>query len=132
MNKISIFTITVIVCIAITALSQKYSNAVTTANQDKWEYGVYQVNEGEYAYEWINNTKHVYAPNQQAFFEKLGAANMLVNMEGKYINTSPPFPTYLVDIAFLNYLGEQGWELVEASGFEKNSNHVFTFKRLIQ
>jgi hypothetical protein len=97
--------------------------SVTHSRLQQWEYGIYQVNEGKYVYEWLDNTQHIYAPNRQAFFEKLGIANALVKANQKYIQTSRPFPDYIVDAVVLNYLGDQGWELVESS------DRVFRLKR---
>ena len=123
------------VVLAVALLSQRHPGsaaAAIPAPRTQWEYGIYQVDVGDHTYEWMDRTQHVYAPTRQAFFEKMGVSNFLSKMEPTYVNTSPPFPSYLVDTAFINYLGSRGWELVDGWGFDKYSSHVFTFKRIVQ
>ena len=106
------------------ATSQKRSTSlVIPSRRAQWEYGIYQVNESKYTYEWLDNNQHIHAPNRQAFFERLGIADALIKANKKYIRTSRPFPEYIVDVIVLNHLGEQGWELVESS------ERVFRLKR---
>ena len=110
-------------CVAAATSQQRPASTTTTPRRLQWEYGLYQVSEGKYVYEWLDNNQHIHAPNRQAFFEKLGIANALVKANQKYIQTSRPFPDYIVDTVVLNHLGEQGWEFVESS------ERVFRLKR---
>ncbi len=117
--------IVVLALIGVTAAtSQKRSTSlVIPSRRAQWEYGIYQVNQSKYIYEWLYNDGHIHAPNKQAFFEKLGIANALVKTNQKYIETSRPFPDYIIDVIVLNHLGEQGWEFVESS------ERIFRLKR---
>lgn len=124
MHKLSLPIVVVIFLCVTVAISQRRSAPTSTlSHPQQWEYGLYQVNEGKYTYEWLDNTQHIYAPNRKAFFEKLGIANALVKADQKYIQTSRPFPDYIVDAVVLNHLGDQGWEFVESS------ERVFRLKR---
>ncbi len=126
--------VAIITAVALTYLIsfQTSTGAAQPPKETQWEYGIYQVGESRYAYEWVDRHQHIYGTNQQDFFEKMGMSNLLNKISSTYINTSAPYPPYLVDTAFINQLGHQGWELVEGWGFQKQANHVFTFKRPIQ
>ena len=124
MRKLSLPIIALTFLFVTAAISQRRPASIATlSRQQKWEYGLYQVNEGKYTYEWLDNAQHVHAPNRQAFFEKLGIANALVKANQRYIQTSRPFPDYIIDTVVLNHLGDQGWEFVE------NSERVFRLKK---
>ena len=116
MRKLSLPIIALtFVCVTAATSQRRPASTATPSRQQTWEYGLYQVNEGKFTYEWLDNTQHVHAPNRQAFFEKLGIANALVKANQRYIQTSRPFPDYIIDAVVLNHLGDQGWELVESS-----------------
>ena len=108
--------------------SQNNSEAATALRQPKWEYGIYQVKVGDYEFEWINDSDYIYGDSQESFFFKLGMQNSLTKIENKYAQRHP-LPLYIFNTAFLNYLADQGWELVETWGNYKESVTVYTLRR---
>lgn len=106
----------------------------TGSTHDHWEHGVYCVGADRYRYEWMNADKYVHGSNRREFLEKIGL-EAIANMKLR-IMTSDHFKTsgyagYVFDTAFLNYLGKQGWELVDVNdrGTGAIVNRIYWLKR---
>ena len=85
MHKLSLLIIAIILLCVTVSMSQRRSEVPATASPDRqWEYGIYQINQSKYMYEWLDNDQHTHAPNRQAFFEKLGIAKAHQNKPEVY------------------------------------------------
>jgi len=82
----------------------------------QWEYGRYVASAGYY--DWQEAQRRVQATNPTHFFERMGWPT------GTEVNS----PTGRVPALVLNYLGHQGWELVELAQDEVKRD-VYWFKR---
>lgn len=79
----------------------------------QWEVGAYRVNSGEYPFEWQDAGQRVFARTQPIFLEKMGLSRIRFALERMHTESAPPFPGEVSDTAFLNELGQHGWQLCE-------------------
>lgn len=81
----------------------------------KWEYAMYVESPGNF--EWHGAVSHVRATTATFFFERMGFPPD-IEVSARSGRIQP---------VLLNYLGQQGWELVEITG--EPAREVFWFKR---
>ena len=84
-------------------------NIISTRTQ--WEYGVYRIGVGQHRHEWQDADGYIYGYSQEDFLGKMGLLKIINRL--KRITEQPRTNEYLMDAEFLNYLGTQGWELVD-------------------
>lgn len=100
-------------------------NIISTRTQ--WEYGVYRIGVGQHRHEWQDADGYIYGYSQENFLGKMGLLKIINRLET--ITFQPN--EYLMDAEFLNYLGTQGWELVDVMdrGSGAIINRTFWLKR---
>ncbi len=82
----------------------------------RWEYGIYAESLG--SFEWRQGTQRVFGTNPTYFFEQMGFPTPL-----EVRSNTGQQPAVLLD-----YLGQQGWELVNAS-VAHGQRDLYWFKR---
>ena len=100
-------------------------NIISTRTQ--WEYGVYRIGVGQHRHEWQDADGYIYGYSQENFLGKMGLLKIISRLET--ITFQPN--EYLMDAEFLNYLGTQGWELVDVMNRGSGAiiNGTFWLKR---
>jgi hypothetical protein len=96
----------------------------------QWEYGVYRVGVSSYRYEWQGADKRAYGKSKIDFLNKMGRVSIINELQ-TMTDARPMTLEYAFDTLFLNYLGTQGWELVDTldRGSGAIANRTFWLKR---
>lgn len=96
----------------------------TGSTHAHWEYGVYCVGASRHRYEWINADEYIYGQSQKSFLQEIG-------LRARMTLASVRLSEYAFDTEFLNYLGKQGWELIEVidRGSRLTVDKIYWLKR---
>jgi hypothetical protein len=103
-------------CGILLAAARRPSRLDGPAPPTRWEVGVYRVHAGEYPFEWQDAGQRIFARTQSILLEKLGLSRIHWELERMHKESAPPFPREVVDTAFLNELGQHGWQLFDMRG----------------
>lgn len=90
------------------------------------EYGVFRIN-NFYDYEWQDSERRVYGETQNVFLQKMSLQSIAFRM-GNLRDAPQSSLKYVLEGEMLNYLGSEGWELVEFVD-KGMANRTFWFKR---
>ena len=126
-KRLIILIVIIIVCTGGVLAKKSLVEETSSSTQTQWEYGVYRVGVGQHRHEWQNADKFTYGYSQKDFLGKMGLRKIINRLE---TITSQP-NEYLMDAEFLNYLGTQGWELVDVRNRGSGAiiNRTFWLKR---
>ncbi len=119
----------IIVCTGGVLAKKSVVEENNSSTRTQWEYGVYRICVGQHRLEWQDADGYIYGYSQEDFLGKMGLLKIINIL--KRITVQPRTNEYLMDAEFLNYLGTQGWELVDTMdrGSGAIVNRIFWLKR---
>ncbi len=128
-NFVIVLMCVVLACGGVLPAQRRPPSSTPKPSVARWEHGVFRIG-GNYQYEWQGPGKRVYGKTLTIFFEKMEQYSILARLQSLRDDTQSSLE-YVGEAEFLNYLGAEGWELVDLSdrGPAGIANKTFWFKR---